>query len=96
MIGLHVRGVNHPFVKELECIRWASRLQKKVRDYGVRETVRAIIKRITGSAVQDEHIWHPTYAQLMDLVKAAHFEIEKVHWQKPPFDHVVYLMLRKL
>jgi SAM-dependent methyltransferase len=95
IIGLHVAGDKSSIREGRGGASLISRLRKKLRDEGVQQTVHALIRRLTWRAEQDMHIWHPTYQQLKELVKAAHLEIEKVYWQKPPFDHVVYLIARK-
>jgi SAM-dependent methyltransferase len=95
LIGLYVRGGASSIPDAGGARLLAARIQKKIRDEGLVNTGRAIVRRILGSADHDEHIWHPTYQNLVDLLKTAHFSIEKVHWQKPPNDHVVYILGRK-
>jgi len=95
LIGLYVRGGASSIPDAGGARLLVARLRKKTRDEGLVNTGRAIIRRLFGSADHDEHIWHPTYQDLLDLLEAAHFRIEKVHWQKPPNDHVVYILGRK-
>ncbi len=95
IIGLHVAGDKSSIREGRGAASLISRLRKTLRDKGVQQTVHALIRRLTWRAEQDMHIWHPTFSQLVELVSAAHFKIENGYWQKPPFDHVVYLMARK-
>jgi SAM-dependent methyltransferase len=96
MIGLHVAGGASAIHAGSALGTLVSRLRKKIRDEGTKAVVNACISRVTGHMERDVHIWHPTYSELLDLLKLAHFEVEKIHWQKPPNDHVVYLLARKV
>ncbi|MBI3539624.1 MAG: methyltransferase domain-containing protein [Candidatus Eisenbacteria bacterium] len=39
----------------------------------------------------DHHVWHPTYAELIRLIRECGFEIDRVHWQKGHEDNVCYI-----
>lgn len=95
LIGLHVTGGKSPISHAHGVLSLWARTRKKLRDAGLKNTLAAIGRRITGRFDHDEHMWHPTYDDLIALVKNAGFQVEREHWQKPPFDHVVYLMSRK-
>lgn len=95
MIGVAVAGHQSP-ITEGSCAKvLLSRVRKKVRDEGMKTALLALAKRVSGRTQTDVHIWHPTYADLLELLRLTHFAVEKIYWQKPPFDHVVYLMARK-
>lgn len=94
MIGIHVLG-HHSTIPDGSAASVAiARFRKKVRDEGLIAASKIAAGRIIGSH-KDEHIWHPTHDTLMQLVAMTNFTIEKTHWQKPPNDHVIYLMARK-
>jgi len=95
MIGVFVTGGVSAIREGGTARSLVSRIRKKVHDEGLKSAAGTAIKRLAGYASKDMHIWHPTYLELLDLVRFANFEIEKIHWQKPPFDHIVYLVARK-
>lgn len=76
-----------------------SRLRKKIRDQGLRHTGKEVCSKALRFVLKDkesnDHMLHWKYDDLADLVEAAGFAIEKVHWQKPPNDHCVYLLLQE-
>lgn len=43
------------------------------------------------AAEEDHHIFRFTHAELIDLVTGTSFNVTKEHWQKPPFNYVIYL-----
>jgi hypothetical protein len=67
-------------------------VRRKLRNEGVAETAKALARRFAGMSEEDKHIWHPTYSELSELFAFAGFSIDKVHWQKPPYDHVVFML----
>lgn len=95
LIGLHVTGGRSSLTHDHGVAGLIARTKKKLRDEGLAKTVAAVARRITGNAAHDEHMWHPTYDALLALVRENGFVIEHEHWQKPPNDHVIYLMSRK-
>lgn len=61
---------------------------------------RALLRRLAGvqpppAAVEDDHMFHWRYDDLVDLLKTTGFTITKEHWQKPPFTMCVYISARK-
>ena len=94
MIGIHVTGGKSPIPQGAAVRALAARFRKKVRDEGIKPAAQVAFRRIVGAS-RDEHLWHPSFDSLLELVEAANFGVEKTHWQKPPNEHVVYLMARK-
>ncbi|HEY0141485.1 MAG TPA: methyltransferase domain-containing protein [Thermoanaerobaculia bacterium] len=94
MIGIHVLGHQSTIPEGSAASVAIARFRKKVRDEGLVTASKIAVGRIIGSH-KDEHIWHPTHDTLVQLVEMSRFRIEKSHWQKPPNDHVIYLMARK-
>jgi hypothetical protein len=45
-----------------------------------------------GRAEKDHHICHPSYDDLLGLLRFAKCSITKVYWQSPPYDDVVFVM----
>jgi SAM-dependent methyltransferase len=39
----------------------------------------------------DHHMWHPTSADVLNLIREAGLSVEKVHWQKPPYTSTMYV-----
>ena len=72
-----------------------ARIKKKMRDEGVIGVFHGIISRLTHKRL-DEHMFHWRYDDLLDLIRITGFKVEKIHWQKPPFEHCVYLTACKL
>ena len=79
--------------------RTISRLRKKLRDQGLYKTTKGVIyktfKFISKLREESDHMFHWKYDDLADLIGLTGFKIEKIHWQKPPYDHCVYLLLQK-
>jgi SAM-dependent methyltransferase len=75
--------------------RMVFKIRRKFQREGWQATFKAVIRRAVGKVQRDTHIWHPTYPELIELLNFTHFRIEKIIWQKPPFNDVVYLMARK-
>jgi len=95
LIGIHVTGGKSSLACGEGFAHLLSRLQKKVRDEGMMATVEATVKRLIGRSERDEHVWHPSYPDLIELLQATNFVLEKEHWQKAPNDHVIYIQARK-
>jgi ubiquinone/menaquinone biosynthesis C-methylase UbiE len=95
LLGVSVSGGCSP-IKDAEGASFlVSRALKKLRDDGLAATFAAAARRLTGRTEKDHHVWHPTFPQLMELLKSARFEIGKVHWQKRPYDQCVYVRASK-
>ena len=45
---------------------------------------------------KDYHVWHPSYAELVDLIEESGFSISKEVWQDGYSDTVVYLQCKKI
>lgn len=95
IVGVHVTGGKSSLQSDHGLASLRDRVRKKLRDEGVAKTVRAAARRLLPGAGHDLHIWHPSYDSLKALLEAAAFRIEHEHWQKPPNDHVIYMMARK-
>jgi len=95
LVGLHVTGGKSSLPYDHGVRSWWPRTKKKLRDEGLGKTLAAVGRRLTGRAPHDEHMWHPNYDELIALLKGAGYTIEHEHWQKPPNDHVIYVMGRK-
>jgi len=96
LIGLSVTGGE----SSLEDRRKISRLRKKLRDQGLWKTAKRVIyesfKLILKQKGESDHMFYWKYDDLVDLVGLTGLKIEKVHWQKRPYDHCVYLLLQKM
>jgi len=60
-----------------------------------RECARAILVGIGMKRYRDHHIWHPTFPELKNLIGAAGFVMDKIHWQASENGRVVYLRALK-
>jgi SAM-dependent methyltransferase len=92
MIGLHVTGGNSTLASGCGSRRLLSRARKVLRDEGPLALGGKAFARLLHRAEDDHHVWHPTYEELIDLICICSFKVQKVHWQKPPNDHVVYIL----
>ena len=95
LVGLSVTGGN----SSLDGSK-ISRLQKKMRDEGLWKTSRHVASKALRSILEfkkadDDHMFHWNYDDLVDMVSLTGFDIEKCYWQKPPYEHCVYLLLQK-
>ena len=95
MIGLSVTGGKSSLSDKGSVGNLLSRIKKKMRDEGVIGVFRGILSQFTHKH-QDEHMFHWRYDDLLDLIRITGFEVEKIHWQKPPFEHCIYLSALKL
>ena len=79
-----------------------SRLRKKIRKKGVKLGVKNFLKKDLSAVlpktastneafVDDDHLYHFSYANLVDLLEKTSFRIDKEHWQKPPWEYVLYV-----
>lgn len=93
LVGVHVTGGQSSLATDHGIRGLGDRIRKKVRDEGVTAATIAAARRLVHRD-HDAHIWHPAYDTLLELIRAAGFEIEKEHWQKPPNDHVIYVMAK--
>ena len=49
-----------------------------------------------GNKISDDHMFHGTYEDLIDLInKTTGFKVTKEHWQKPPYTMCIYLSAKK-
>ena len=94
MIGLSITGGESPLSDKGAVSSLLSRIKKKTRDVGVLGIFRGILSRLINKH-SDEHMFHWRYDDLLDLIRITGFEVEKFHWQKPPFEHCIYLTARK-
>ena len=95
MIGLSVTGGESSLSDKGSARNLLSRIKKKMRDGGAIGVFRGIVSSVTRKH-QDEHMFHWRYGDLLDLIRITGFEVEKIHWQKPPFEHCVYLTAHKV
>ena len=65
------------------------RIKRRFRNDGIRGICEALYLRVTREG--DEHMKEWTYDELLDLFLKSGFHIEKIHWQKAPNDHCVYI-----
>jgi ubiquinone/menaquinone biosynthesis C-methylase UbiE len=78
-----------------------SQLSKKIQQEGLAATSKKIMLKsaqlLGGSFLSehDPHIFHFNYQELLDLVEKAGFKITKLHRQKPPYEHCLYLSASK-
>ncbi len=71
-----------------------ARIRLKIKKEGIFAAFKAISNRITGCFKRKKnggHTFHFKYKELIDLLSITGFEIEKEHWQKPPFSYCIYL-----
>lgn len=73
------------------------RVTRKIRNDGIATTATAVPAKLLATVLpnRDDHNFRPTYQSLHELISAAGFEKEKEHWQKAPFNHVLYLSAAK-
>jgi ubiquinone/menaquinone biosynthesis C-methylase UbiE len=74
------------------------RVLRKIRSIGVLSTLKAIASKLVGTFQHqyDDHNFRLKYEELRDLISTTGFNIEKEHWQKPPFTYVIYVSARKI
>jgi SAM-dependent methyltransferase len=70
---------------------------QKTRKDGVLPALRAIARkfRVVIQPEHDDHVFRLKYKELLDLFSVTGFDVEKEHWQKAPFTHVIYVSARK-
>lgn len=73
----------------------AARALAKLRTEGVLAVLKAAMGRLAPAHGHDHNV-RLGYSELRDLLATTGFEIEKEHWQKPPYTYVIYMAARKL
>ncbi len=68
--------------------------RQSVREH-IKEGVRAMLPWVGVTRFNDYHVWHPTYAELIEMIEGSGFEVRKVHWQKGWNDRVCYVEAMK-
>ena len=100
MIGLQVTGGESSLSDKGTVRNLLSRIKKKMRDEGFIGVFRSIVSRLANRHLSihrnSGHMFHWRYDDLLDLVRITGFEVEKIHWPKPPFEHCIWLSARKL
>ena len=66
----------------------AGRVSAKDR---VKEAVRTALPWIGINRFTDHHIWHPTYAELRNVIESSGFDVLTTHWQAGWSDKVCYI-----
>jgi SAM-dependent methyltransferase len=105
LIGLTVHGGRSPLKVPGEgsvgIARWSgvtARVTAKVRAGGITGLLKSGASRIRRGQLlraKYDHTFHWKYEDLLDLLHVTNFSVMKEHWQKPPFDMCVYIMVRK-
>jgi ubiquinone/menaquinone biosynthesis C-methylase UbiE len=74
-----------------------SRIRIKMKTEGLIPTLKGIMEKALGkiSKKYDDHNFRFSKKNLIQLLQDAGFQIEKEHWQKPPFNYVLYLSAKK-
>ena len=80
IVGLYVHGGKYGKVS--------------IKQY-VKDAIKSMLPYLGIHKYTDHHVWHPTYKELVDLISACGFEINKVHWQKCHSDTVCYIRAQK-
>lgn len=50
---------------------------------------------LSGISPDDDHMFRLKYQDLLELLSLTGFDLQKEHWQKPPFSFCIYLSARK-
>ena len=61
----------------------------------IKNLIKAGLEAVGITRWKDHHVWHPTYAALIQLIKDNGFEIEDAYWQPHWNDTVCYVCARK-
>lgn len=73
------------------------RVRRKLGKEGLGGVVAALGRRLAGvGGHAGEHTWRITEQGLEHLLDACGFMIVRRHWQKPPYEYVLYLQARKV
>jgi len=80
LIGLYVDGGKSGVIP----------LKRRIKDL-----IKAGLEAVGINRWKDHHVWHPTYAALIQLIKDNNFEIEDTYWQPHWNDTVCYVCARK-
>ena len=82
--------------------RIIDRIKKRFRDEGISGLMKAIENRVnrikyrlTGEEIEEEHMKVWRYEELLNFIECSGLKIDKIHWQKPPDDHCVYISAMK-
>lgn len=102
LIGLSIKEGNRPGQTIPAQKSLAEKLFEKIRTGQFESIGRVLIlqikKRINPQSYRvkkDDHLFEWSYKNLVDLLNQANFEIEKEHWQKPPYTNVIYISAKK-
>lgn len=78
------------------------RAKKKFRDEGISGLTKAVGNKINSTKrklarvpIEEGHMKVWKYEELLSIIKYSGLQIEKIHWQKPPDDHCVYICATK-
>ncbi len=73
------------------------RISGKIKTNGLAATAKGIFEKVLGKINKrfDDHNFRFSRESLVQLVTDAGLQVEKEHWQKPPFSYVLYLSARK-
>ena len=74
-------------------VRALGRARVALRNGGVPELVTRIQRKLTSQP--DHHMWRWSKDDLVNLVEHNGFDIDKLVWQKPPFQNCIYMLCRK-
>ena len=97
------RSVARPLRFGAQAGSLAARFAERLRRDGAVSVSKAVVRRLrralpgpTGAdGREDDHIFRFTHGQLLDLFRTTGWDIEKEHWQKPPFDTCLYACGKK-
>lgn len=73
------------------------RIINKISNEGLPSIASAVQRRVKGliKGHHDDHMFRFGDEDLISLVKKCGFEIEKIHWQKPPYSFCIYISGKK-
>lgn len=61
----------------------------------VKDLIKKAISKIGIKRFDDDHVWHPNYKELIDVISNSGFTIDKTLWQKDSDDHICYIQAIK-
>jgi hypothetical protein len=85
IIGVSIEG--RPYGKSGKDLRF-SILSKKI--------IKSLLILIGFKRFKDEHVWHPTYENLIKVITDNGFRINKIYWQPSWKGKVVYISARNV
>lgn len=95
MVGLSTHGSrptrNAPAPKMVRSFQRASTI---IQSGGLPELAAILRRKLT--SLPDHHMWKWRKDDLVDLIQRNGFFIEKLAWQKPPYDYCVYALCSKV